>query len=96
MSYMVDLRIGAQLDRENIGLGICTLDQSRRAREKIKKKWAKHITFIDDCKSYVQKYLTYYQFYKMPSHLVKYYQPVSEVIPFARWGFDLIWVFLEA
>ncbi|VFQ99529.1 unnamed protein product [Cuscuta campestris] len=47
----------------------------------------------DDCERYVQKCRTCQVFYKYPGRPATYYHPVSNVIPFARFGVDIIGAF---
>ncbi|VFQ82993.1 unnamed protein product [Cuscuta campestris] len=47
----------------------------------------------EDCERYVQKCRTCQVFYKYPGRPATYYHPVSNVIPFARFGVDIIGAF---
>ncbi|VFQ82225.1 unnamed protein product [Cuscuta campestris] len=50
-------------------------------------------TIVRDCERYVQKCRTCQVFYKHPGTPATYYQPTSNVIPFARFGIDIIGAF---
>ncbi|VFQ72035.1 unnamed protein product, partial [Cuscuta campestris] len=50
-------------------------------------------TIVQDCERYVQKCRTCQLFYKYPGRPATYYHPVSNVIPFARFGVDIIGAF---
>ncbi|VFQ60791.1 unnamed protein product [Cuscuta campestris] len=50
-------------------------------------------TIVQDCERYVQKCRTCQVFYKYPGRPATYYHPVSNVIPFARFGVDIIGAF---
>ncbi|VFQ78615.1 unnamed protein product [Cuscuta campestris] len=48
---------------------------------------------FQDCERYVQRCRTCQVFYKYPGRPATYYHPVSNVIPFARFGVDIIRAF---
>ncbi|VFQ78088.1 unnamed protein product [Cuscuta campestris] len=50
-------------------------------------------TMNQDCERYVQRCKTCQVFYKFPGRPATYYHPVSNVIPFARFGMDIIRAF---
>ncbi|VFQ79434.1 unnamed protein product [Cuscuta campestris] len=50
-------------------------------------------TMNQDCEKYVQRCKTCQVFYKFPGRPATYYHPVSNVIPFVRFGMDIIGAF---
>ncbi|VFQ60552.1 unnamed protein product [Cuscuta campestris] len=50
-------------------------------------------TIVQDCERYVEKCTTCQVFYKYPGRPATYYHPVSNAIPFARFGVDIIGAF---
>ncbi|VFR03695.1 unnamed protein product, partial [Cuscuta campestris] len=53
-------------------------------------------TMNQDCEKYVQRCKTFQVFYKFPGRPATYSHPVSNVIPFARFGMDIIGAFPQA
>ncbi|VFQ73257.1 unnamed protein product [Cuscuta campestris] len=53
-------------------------------------------TMNQDCEKYVQRCKTCQVFYKFPGRPATYYHPVSNVIPFVRFGMDIIGAFPQA
>ncbi|VFQ89174.1 unnamed protein product [Cuscuta campestris] len=53
-------------------------------------------TMNQDCERYVQRCKICQVFYKFPGRPATYYHPVSNVIPFARFGIDIIGAFPQA
>ncbi|VFQ96748.1 unnamed protein product [Cuscuta campestris] len=53
-------------------------------------------TMNQDCERYVQRCKICQVFYKFPGRPATYYHPVSNVIPFARFGMDIIGDFPQA
>ncbi|VFQ62033.1 unnamed protein product [Cuscuta campestris] len=53
-------------------------------------------TMNQDCERYVQRCKICQVFYKFPGRPATYYHPVSNVIPFARFGMDIIGAFPQA
>ncbi|VFQ71772.1 unnamed protein product [Cuscuta campestris] len=47
-------------------------------------------TMRKDCEEYVRKCLTCQQFQNIPGRPATNYTPISSVIPFSRWGIDLV------
>ncbi|VFQ98008.1 unnamed protein product [Cuscuta campestris] len=74
--------------------GVCAAHQmSRTLAQRIILLGYYWPTIIGDCERYVQKCRTCQVFYKHPGRPATYYQPTSNVIPFARFGIDIIGAF---
>ncbi|VFQ95883.1 unnamed protein product [Cuscuta campestris] len=76
---------------EEIHEGVCTAHQgpysiSRRAIIQ-GYFWP---TMRKDCEEYVHKFPTCQQFQNMPGRPAMNYTPISSVIPFSRWGIDIV------
>ncbi|VFR00756.1 unnamed protein product [Cuscuta campestris] len=77
--------------------GVCAAHQmSRTLSQRIILLGYYWPTIVQDCERYVQKCRTCQVFYKYPGRPATYYHPVSNVIPFARFGVDIIGAFLVA
>ncbi|VFQ61136.1 unnamed protein product [Cuscuta campestris] len=77
--------------------GVCAAHQmSRTLSQRIILLGYYWPTIVQDCERYVQKCRTCQVFYKYPGRPATYYHPVSNVIPFARFGVDIIRAFLVA
>ncbi|VFQ77435.1 unnamed protein product [Cuscuta campestris] len=74
--------------------GVCAAHQmSRTLAQRIILLGYYWPTIVGDYERYVQKCRTCQVFYKHPGRPATYYQPTSNVIPFARWGIDIIGAF---
>ncbi|VFQ84713.1 unnamed protein product [Cuscuta campestris] len=74
--------------------GVCAAHQmSRMLSQRIILLGYYWPTIVQDCERYVQKCRTCKVFYKYPGRPATYYHPVSNVIPFARFGVDIIGAF---
>ncbi|VFQ68722.1 unnamed protein product [Cuscuta campestris] len=74
--------------------GVCAAHQmSRTLSQRIILLGYYWPTIVQDCERYVQKCRTCQVFYKYPGRPATYYHPVSNVIPFARFGVDIIGAF---
>ncbi|VFQ74308.1 unnamed protein product [Cuscuta campestris] len=74
--------------------GVCTAHQmSRTLSQRIILLGYYWPTIVQDCERYVQKCRTCQVFYKYLGRPATYYHPVSNVIPFARFGVDIIGAF---
>ncbi|VFQ96219.1 unnamed protein product [Cuscuta campestris] len=74
--------------------GVCAAHQmSRTLAQRIILLGYYWPTIVGDCERYVQRCRTCQVFYKHPGRSTTYYQPTSNVIPFARWGIDIIGAF---
>ncbi|MEQ5213005.1 integrase zinc binding domain-containing protein, partial [Morganella morganii] len=79
---------------EEVHEGICSAHQGPRTlAQKIILMGYYWPSINMDCEQYVRRCATCQEFHKLPGRPATYYQPVSEVIPFARWGVDLIGAF---
>ncbi|VFQ98025.1 unnamed protein product [Cuscuta campestris] len=77
--------------------GVCAAHQmSRTLSQRIILLGYYWPTIVQDCERYVQKCRTCQVFYKYPGRPATYYHPVSNVIPFARFGVNIIGAFLVA
>ncbi|VFQ66040.1 unnamed protein product [Cuscuta campestris] len=74
--------------------GVCAVHQmSRTPSQRIILLGYYWPTIVQDCERYVQKCRTCQVFYKYPGRPATYYHPVSNFIPFARFGVDIIGAF---
>ncbi|VFQ98945.1 unnamed protein product [Cuscuta campestris] len=74
--------------------GVCAAHQmSRTLSQRIILLGYYWPTIVQDCERYVQKCRMCQVFYKYPGRPATYYHPVSNVIPFARFGVDIIGAF---
>ncbi|VFQ70919.1 unnamed protein product [Cuscuta campestris] len=74
--------------------GVCAAHQmSRTLSQRIILLGYYWPTIVQDCERYVQKCRTCQVFYKYSGRPATYYHPVSNVIPFARFGVDIIGAF---
>ncbi|VFR03140.1 unnamed protein product [Cuscuta campestris] len=74
--------------------GVCAAHQmSRTLSQRIILLGYYWPTIVQDWERYVQKCRTCQVFYKYPGRPATYYHPVSNVIPFARFGVDIIGAF---
>ncbi|VFQ80773.1 unnamed protein product [Cuscuta campestris] len=74
--------------------GVCAAHQmSRTLSQRIILLGYYWPTIVQDCERYIQKCRTCQVFYKYPGRPATYYHPVSNVIPFARFGVDIIGAF---
>ncbi|VFQ93701.1 unnamed protein product [Cuscuta campestris] len=74
--------------------GVCAAHQmSRTLAQRIILLGYYWPTIVGDCERYVQRCRTCQVFYKHPGRPATYYQPTSNVIPFSRWGIDIIGAF---
>ncbi|VFR02682.1 unnamed protein product [Cuscuta campestris] len=77
--------------------GVCAAHQmSRTLAQRILLLGYFWPTMNQDCEKYVQRCKTCQVFYKFPGRPATYYHPVSNVIPFARFGMDIIGAFPQA
>ncbi|VFQ89994.1 unnamed protein product [Cuscuta campestris] len=77
--------------------GVCAAHQmSRTLAQRIMLLGYFWPTMNQDCEKYVQRCKTCQVFYKFPGRPATYYHPVSNVIPFARFGMDIIGAFPQA
>ncbi|VFQ87045.1 unnamed protein product [Cuscuta campestris] len=77
--------------------GVCTAHQmSRTLAQRIILLGYFWPTMNQDCERYVQRCKICQVFYKFPGRPATYYHPVSNVIPFARFGMDIIGAFPQA
>ncbi|VFQ74727.1 unnamed protein product [Cuscuta campestris] len=77
--------------------GVCAAHQmSRTLSQRIILLGYYWPTIVQDCERYVQKCRTCQVFYKYPGRPTTYYHPVSNVIPFARFGVDIVGAFSVA
>ncbi|VFQ93912.1 unnamed protein product [Cuscuta campestris] len=77
--------------------GVCAAHQmSRTLAQRIILLGYYWPTIIGDCERYVRKCRTCQVFYKHPGRPATYYQPTSNVLPFARFGIDIMGAFLVA
>ncbi|XP_031120385.1 uncharacterized protein LOC116023521 [Ipomoea triloba] len=84
----------AKVVMEEVHEGICSAHQGPRTlAQKIILMGYYWPSINLDCEQYVRRCATCQEFHKLPGRPATYYQPVSEVIPFARWGVDLIGAF---
>ncbi|XP_031106323.1 uncharacterized protein LOC116010971 [Ipomoea triloba] len=84
----------AKIVIEEVHDGICSAHQGPRTlAQKIVLLGYYWPSMNLDCEQYVRRSAICQEFHKFPSRPATYYQPVSEVIPFARWGVDLIGAF---
>ncbi|XP_031112204.1 uncharacterized protein LOC116016181 [Ipomoea triloba] len=84
----------AKIVMEEVHEGICSAHQGPRTlAQKIVLMGYYWPSINLDCEQYVRRCATCQEFHKLPGRPATYYQPVSEVIPFARWGVDLIGAF---
>ncbi|VFQ81888.1 unnamed protein product [Cuscuta campestris] len=74
--------------------GVCAAHQmSRTLAQRIILLGYYWPTIVGDCERYVQRCRMCQVFYKRPGRPATYYQPTSNVIPFARFGIDIIGAF---
>ncbi|VFQ86119.1 unnamed protein product, partial [Cuscuta campestris] len=79
---------------EEVHEGVCAAHQmSRTLSQRIILLGYYWPTIVQDYERYVQKCRTCQVFYKYPGRPATYYHPVSNVIPFARFGVDIIGAF---
>ncbi|VFR01048.1 unnamed protein product [Cuscuta campestris] len=77
--------------------GVCAAHQmSRTLAQRIILLGYSWPTMNQDCEKYVQRCKTCQVFYKFPEMPATYYHPVSNVIPFSRFGMDIIGAFPQA
>ncbi|XP_031096938.1 uncharacterized protein LOC116001189 [Ipomoea triloba] len=84
----------AKIVIEEVHEGICSAHQGPRTlAQKIILLGYYWPSINLDCEQYVRRCATCQEFHRLPGRPATYYQPISEVIPFARWGVDLIGAF---